>query len=234
VLGGSAFACARVGLPPEQAIRAEAGAMVSMSANVELEARMQGGLAGALKRMVTRESIFISTYTARGGPGEVLLAPPVPGDVAGVDVGGRALLVQASSWLAGQLSLQVDTEFSGFRGLFSGEGLFFIRVQGEGTVLLSSYGAIIQRSIPAGARYVVDTGHVVAFEAHMPYQLRRAARAGWLRSFLSGEALVAEYAGPGELWLQTRNLQALAGALFPLFPSQNQGRGGVNLGTLFE
>ena len=105
------------------------------------------------------------------------------------------------------------------------------RMAGQGTALLSSYGAIVHRPLPAGARYVVDTGNLVAFDARMPYQVRKASRRGWLRSILSGEALVAEFAGPGELWLQTRNLAALAGALFPLFPTQQQGGG---LGQLFE
>ena len=233
IVGGSAFACARVELPEGRSIRAEAGAMLSMSGNVELEAKLQGGVVGALKRMVTRESMFVSSFTARGGAGEVLFGPPVPGDVVGLEVSGRTLLVQSSSWLASEPDVVLDTQFAGFRGLFSGEGLFFIQVSGRGTCLLSSYGAIVRRSIPAGGRYVVDTGHVVAFDARMGYTLRRAARSGWIRSFMSGEALVAEFTGPGDLWLQTRNLRALAGALFPLFPSQQQGSG-LGLGNLFE
>jgi uncharacterized protein (TIGR00266 family) len=231
LVGGNAFACARVELAAGQSIRAEAGAMVSMSGNVDVQGQLQGGLMGALKRLVTRESMFVSTFTAQGGAGEVLLAPAVPGDVTGVDLTGRELLVQSSSWLASELDVQLDTEFAGFRGLFAGEGLFFIRASGRGTALLSSYGAIVHRPIPVGARYVVDTGHVVAFDARMPYQVRRASRRGWLGSILSGEALVAEFHGPGELWLQTRNLVSLAGALFPLFPSQQQRQGG--LGGLF-
>jgi uncharacterized protein (TIGR00266 family) len=232
VVGGNAFACARVELAPGQTIRAEAGAMVSMSGNVDLQSQLQGGVLGALKRIVTRESIFVSTFTAMGGPAEVLLAPPVPGDICGVDLGGgRTLLVQSSSWLASDPEVHLDTEFAGFRGLFAGEGLFFIRATGPGSILLSSYGAILRRPIPAGARYVVDTGNVVAFDAGMPYTVRRASRRGWLRSIASGEGLVAEFGGPGEIFLQTRNLASLAGALFPLFPSQQSGRGG--LGQLF-
>jgi uncharacterized protein (TIGR00266 family) len=227
LVGGNAFAAARVELQAGQVIRAEAGAMVSMSGNVDLQAQLSGGVVGALKRMVTRESLFVSTYTAVGGPGEVILAPAVPGDVIGVELAGRQLLVQSSSWLASEGDVQLDTEFAGFRGLFAGEGLFFIRMSGRGTALLASYGAIVRRPIPAQARYVVDTGHVVAFDASMPYQVRRASRRGWLRSIVSGEALVAEFTGPGELWLQTRNLQALAGALFPLFPSQASGGRGM-------
>ena len=230
LVGGSAFAAARVELAPDQSIRAEAGAMVSMSGNVDLQSQLQGGLLGALKRVVSRESLFVSTFTAQGGAGEVILAPPVPGDLVGVELAGRALLVQSSSWLASDPEVQLDTEFAGFRGLFAGEGLFFIRASGKGTVLLSSFGAIVRRPLPAGARYVVDTGHVVAFDARMPFQVRKASRRGWMRSLLSGEALVAEFTGPGEVYLQTRNLRSLAGALFPFFPTQQKGGG---LGQLF-
>jgi uncharacterized protein (TIGR00266 family) len=233
VVGGNAFACARVELGAGQSIRAEAGAMVAMSGNVELEAKVQGGFMGAIKRMMTRESIFVSSFTAQGGAGEVLLGPAVPGDVVGLDLAGRTLLVQSSSWLASEPEVQLDTQFAGFKGLFSGEGLFFIQLSGRGTALLSSYGAIVRRTLPTGSRYVVDTGHVVAFDARMGYTLRRAARSGWIRSVMSGETLVAEFTGPGDLWLQTRNLRALAGALFPLFPSQQQGQG-INLGKLFD
>ena len=52
----------------------------------------------------------------------------------------------------------------------------------------------------AGARCVVHTGHLVAFEAQMPYHLRTSARSGWLRSFRSGESLGAELTGPGTLF----------------------------------
>lgn len=223
VVGGNAFAAARVELEAGQSIKAESGAMVAMSGNVDLQSQLQGGLMGALKRVATRESLFVSTFTAVGGPGEVILAPPVPGDLVAVDLAGRALLVQSSSWLASEPTVALDSEFAGFRGLFSGEGLFFIRASGSGVVLLSSFGAIVRRPLPAGSRYVVDTGHVVAFDARVPYQVRKASRRGWMRSLLSGEALVLEFTGPGDVWLQTRNLRSLAGALFPLFPSQGGG-----------
>ena len=81
-----AFALAVVNLQPEQSISAEAGAMVSMSANVDLESQMKGGVFGALKRAVGGESAFVSTFTARGGPGEVTFAPGAPGDVAGIEM----------------------------------------------------------------------------------------------------------------------------------------------------
>src|SRR5580765_5649111 len=64
-----AFSLAILKLQAEQSIMAEAGAMVSMSANIELQSQMKGGLLGALKRAAGGESAFVSTFTARGGPG---------------------------------------------------------------------------------------------------------------------------------------------------------------------
>ncbi len=221
------FALAVVTLQPEQSISAEAGAMVSMSANVELQSQMKGGFFGAIKRAVGGESAFVSTFTARGGSGEVTLAPGAPGDIAGIEMNNQTFMVQASSYLAGDANLQVETKFGGLKSWMGGEGLFVLSVSGSGLLLISSFGAIHRKRLQPGERYVVDTGHLVAWEGQMQYQLRKATRSIF-RSFLSGEGLVADFSGPGELLIQTRNLAAFAGLLKPFFPSQG-GSGGFNV-----
>jgi uncharacterized protein (TIGR00266 family) len=226
-----AFALAVVNLQPEQTIAAEAGAMVSMSANVELYSEMKGGVFGALKRAVGGESAFVSTFTAKGGPGEVTFAPGAPGDVAGIEMQNQTFMVQSSSYLAGDTSLVVDTKFGGAKSFFGGEGLFLLQVSGAGLLLVSSFGAIHRRVLRPGEQYVVDTGHLVAWEGHMKYDIRKAAKAGYLRSFLSGEGMVAEFTGPGEILIQTRNLAAFAGMLKPFFPSQGGSGGGFSFGS---
>jgi uncharacterized protein (TIGR00266 family) len=225
-----AFALAVVKLQPEQSIAAESGAMVSMSANVELYSEMKGGVFGALKRAVGGESAFVSTFTARQFPGEVTLAPGAPGDVAGIEMQNQSFMVQASSYLAGDTSLAVETKFGGAKSFFGGEGLFVLQVSGTGLLLVSSFGAIHRKSLVPGEQYVIDTGHLVAWEAHMQYNLRRAAKSGFFRSMMSGEGMVAEFNGPGEILIQTRNLAAFAGLLKPFFPSQGGG-GGFNFGS---
>lgn len=231
ILHGSAFSLAVLKLQANQSIQAEAGAMVSMSGNVELQSQMKGGLMGALKRAVGGESAFISTFTARQAPGEVTLAPATPGDIAAIEMSNQLFYVQSSSWLAGDMSLQTDTRWGGSRSFFGGEGLFVLQVQGSGLLLVSSFGAIHRRRLAAGERYVVDTGHLVAWEGHMAYELRKASAAGWFRSLVSGEGIVAEFAGPGELLIQTRNLAAFAGILKPFFPTQSTT--GSGLGSIF-
>jgi uncharacterized protein (TIGR00266 family) len=224
------FALAVVKLQAEQSISAEAGAMVSMSGNVELQSQMKGGVFGALKRAVGGESAFVSTFTAHGSAGEVTLAPGAPGDVAGIEMNNQTFFVQASSYLAGDTSLQVETKFGGLKSWVGGEGLFVLSVQGSGLLLISSFGAVHRKTLQPGESYVVDTGHLVAWEGQMQYNLRKAAR-GFFQSVFSGEGLVAEFTGPGELLIQTRNLAAFAGLLKPFFPSQSSsGGGGFNVG----
>jgi uncharacterized protein (TIGR00266 family) len=224
ILHQPSFALAVVRLAAEQSILAEAGAMVSMSANVDLQSQMKGGLMGALKRAVGGESAFVSTFTARGGPGEVTLAPGSPGDIAGIELNNQLFYVQSSSYLAGDAGLAVDTRWGGAKSFFGGEGLFVLQVSGTGLLLVSSFGAIHRKRLAAGERYVVDTGHLVAWEGTTNYTLRKAA-AGFFRSMVSGEGVVAEFTGPGELLIQTRNLAAFAGLMKPFFPPQGGGSG---------
>jgi len=231
VLHQPAFSLAVIQLQAEQSIQAEAGAMVSMSANIELQSQMKGGLFGAIKRAAGGESAFVSTFTARGGPGEVTFAPGAPGDIAAIELNNQNFFVQSSSYLAGDASLTVDTKWGGAKSFFGGEGLFVLLVQGRGLLLVSSFGAIHRKTLRAGERYVVDTGHLVAWEGTTQYTLRKAA-AGFFRSMVSGEGIVAEFSGPGEILIQTRNLAALAGLLKPFFPTQGSSGGGfkINLG----
>ena len=232
VLHQPAFSLAVVQLAAEQSILAEAGAMVSMSANVELQSQMKGGIFGALKRAAGGESAFVSTFTARGGAGEVTFAPGSPGDIAAVELSNQMFYVQSSSYLAGDAGLVVDTRWGGAKSFFGGEGLFVLQVSGTGLLLLSSFGAIHRKRLAAGERYVVDTGHLVAWEGTTQYTLRKAA-SGFFRSMVSGEGIVSEFTGPGEILIQTRNLAAFAGLLKPFFPSQGGGGGGgfnINLG----
>ena len=224
VLYQGAFALATVKLQAEQSVNAEAGAMVAMSGNVELQSQMKGGLMGALKRAVGGETAFVSTFTARGGPGEVSFAPGSPGDIAAIELNGQVFYVQSSSYLAGDTGLTVDTRWGGARSFFGGEGLFVLQVQGSGLLLVSSFGSIHRKRLNPGERYVIDTGHLVAWEGHMRCELRKASSSGWFRSMLSGEGIVAEFSGPGEVLVQTRNLAAFAGICQTLLPDAGRRR----------
>ena len=115
------------------------------------------------------------------------------------------------------------------RGMISGEGMFLLTVQGSGLLLLSSFGAIHSKTLAPGEEYIVDTGHIVAFESSVEYRIEKATGRsqgvggflkGMVQSALSGEGLVCRYRGPGTIYLQTRQLPGFARAL--AVPSQTQ------------
>ena len=200
------FAQLQVSLDAGEAIRAEAGAMLGHTAGIDVETGTSGGLLGSLKRSVLGgESFFVNTFAARA-PGSVTFAPRLPGDVVERRLGRESLFVQSSSFLAGTPGVELDTQFGGFRSFFAGEGLFLLRLTGHGTAFLSSFGAIDEVPLGAGERYVVDTGHVVAFDAAVDYSVRQVG--GLKSTLLSGEGLVVEFDGPGTVWTQSRSPDA--------------------------
>lgn len=203
---------ARVLLDMGESIRAESGAMMSMSATIELQSKAEGGIGKMFGRLLGGESVFQTTFTATHGAGEVLLVPPGLGDILAVNP-GNGLMVTSGCYLAGDTHLTMETQAS-MKGFFSGEGLFMLRMAGEGTVLLSAFGAIHGVQLAPGQQYIIDSGHVVAFTQGMGYELRRAAR-GLLGSFTSGEGVVVVMTGPGIVYTQTRTPAGLAGMVAP-------------------
>jgi len=227
ILYGPSFSLAVVRMEHGEQILAESGAMVSMSPTIRLEAKMSGGgLMGALKSKIGGETLFRTTFTAETGPGEITLAPGTLGDILAMPMSGNKLFVQPGSYLAGDVGLNIGVQGS-VRGMLSGEGLFLLTVQGHGLLLLSSFGAIHEKMLGPGEEYIVDTGHIVAFEDSVNYRLEKATGKtqgvggflkGMVQSAMSGEGFVCRYQGPGRIYIQTRQLPGFASQLIPLLP----------------
>ena len=218
ILYGPAFATARLTLSGGETVRAEAGAMVAMSTGLAMQTSTQGGVMKGLRRAVLGgESFFMNTFTAPAGGAELYVAPPLPGDVVAWPVRGT-LFVQSGSFLASSADVEVDTSWGGARTFFSREGLFILRVSGQGDVVLSSYGAILTRTLGPGEAHTIDTGHVVAFDESIQYNVMKAGN--WKTTVLGGEGLVTRFVGPGRLWLQTRNPSDFLAWLIPKLPTQ--------------
>jgi uncharacterized protein (TIGR00266 family) len=207
-------------LDPSESILAESDAMVSMSPNIQMETGAKGGLFGALKRAVGGESIFQNTFTAQNGTGIITLAPTMVGDIAAREMRGESLFVQSGSFLASSPSIDLDTKWGGARTFFSSEGLFVLKATGMGMLFLSSYGAIHAVTLAPGEQLVMDTGHMVAFDATMGYHVRTVG--GLKQTLFSGEGLVVDLTGPGTIYMQTRNFSAFVKYLAPKLPQTHK------------
>lgn len=124
-------------------------------------------------------------------------------------------MIQASSFLASHPGLNVKLKFGGLKSLFGGEGLFLMRAEGQGDLFINAYGGI--RELDLNGPFIVDTGHIVAFEESLTFDVKKVG--GWKSTILSGEGLVCEFNGKGKLWMQTRNVGGLVGWLRPMLPA---------------
>ncbi|CAF3795040.1 unnamed protein product [Adineta steineri] len=191
-----------VTLQPNTPFYAQPGAMVAMGPEITLK----GKLKFSFKKMFTGGDMTQSTFT---GPGEVLLAPPIWGDIVPIQLDGQTQWsIGRGGYLAMTHGVVKDTKSQGLgKALFSGEGLFVHRLSGTGIVFVTSLGAIIQRQLKQGEQWIVDNGHLVAWTCS--YSIERAG-GGIMSGMHSGEGLVCRFTGPGIVYIQTRNPEALS------------------------
>ncbi|WP_284009960.1 TIGR00266 family protein [Haloarcula pelagica] len=212
------FSLLTVTLDQDESIRAESGAMVSHDTTIDMETNATGGFLKSLARSLGGESFFQNTFHARA-PGEVQLASVLPGDIVHRELDDEALYVQSTSYIAGDPALDIDTEFGGAKSFLGGEGLFLLKAAGSGPLFMSSYGAIQAVDVSDRDDFVVDTGHIVAFEESLNFTVRRV---GGLKSTLvSGEGIVCRFSGDGTVWLQSRSQGALLAWLIPKIPQRS-------------
>jgi uncharacterized protein (TIGR00266 family) len=222
IISPGAFASVRVGLEPNERFISDAGAMVRMTSNVEVDVTTRpkgsksGGLLGGLKRLFSGDSFFMSTYHAEGSAGEVVLAPVMPGDCYVVELDGSTKwLCAGGSYIASGEDVTLDTQFQGFKGFVSGENMFFRECAGTGPLVVNAFGKI--REVEIDGDYIIDTGHVVAFELGIGYTITKAG-SSWLASFLAGEGFVMNFSGKGKVLVQSHNPTEFGKAVGPKLP----------------
>ncbi len=201
-----AFANLLVQLDAGERIVAEAGAMATMSSTVSMSTRWSGGpMRAVLKRVFGGESLFLNEFKA-SGPGELTLTQPTPGDIECIALNGTTLFLQPGAYIASDPDVKLELGYAGLRSLIGGEGLFRLKVRGQGRVWFGAYGGIFSREI--GEEYIVDSGHLVAYEPSIAIRVGLAG--GMVTSLFSGEGVITRVRGPGRIYMQSRNFGALA------------------------
>ncbi|KAG5950021.1 hypothetical protein E4U53_005552 [Claviceps sorghi] len=187
-------------------LQAKPGAMIAMSPTMQLK----GEVKFSMKKMIAGADMTISRYV---GPGELLLAPPMLGDITSIRLTGQdSWVVGHDAFLAATQGVIKDYKRQGLgKAIFSGEGLFVYRMSGTGIMWITSFGAIIRKDLVDGEKYIVDNGHLVAWNTK--YVLERVASGGILSNLASAEGLVCKFTGPGTVFLQTRNPKAFTAFL---------------------
>jgi uncharacterized protein (TIGR00266 family) len=201
-------------LDPGEGVRAEVGTMTYMLDGIEMQTSTGGGLMQSLKRVVTGESFFITTFlNSSRGQSRVAFAAPYPGKIIPLDLTalGRNFMCQKDSFLCAAQGINIEVAFTKKlgAGLFGGEGFILQRLTGDGLAFVHAGGTIIEKDLAAGETVRVDTGCLVAFAPSVQFDIQFVG--GFQNALFGGEGLfLAKMTGPGKLYLQSLPFARLA------------------------
>lgn len=224
-------------LDPGEMVVAEAGGMMYMTNGIEMQTvfgdpsknqsqSFMGKLFEAGKRMITGESLFLTTFAAGGAKREqVAFAAPYPGKIIPMHVGelGGEIICQKDAFLCAARGVQIGIAFQKriMTGLFGGEGFILQRLTGDGLAFAHAGGSIQRRELANGETLRVDTGCLVAMQPSVHYDIETVG--GIKNAIFGGEGLfLATLRGPGTVWVQSLPFTRLAGRILANLP----GRGG--------
>src|SRR6185369_7024346 len=177
-----------VELDPGEAAVGEAGSMMFMDADIQMDTvfgdgsgggggGLFGKLLGAGKRLVTGESLFTTVYTNQGsGKRRVAFAAPYPGKILAMDLRqlGGTLVCQKDAFLcaARGVSLGIFFQQRLSVGFFGGEGFIMQRLDGDGLAFVHAGGTIVRRELAAGQTLFIDTGCIVALTPSVSFEVQ--------------------------------------------------------------
>ncbi|MFN0051727.1 MAG: TIGR00266 family protein [Planctomycetales bacterium] len=214
-------------LDPQEMVLAEAGTLMYMTSAIRMEtvlgdpsqknAGFLGKVMSAGKRLLTGESLFVTTFTNDGhGREQVAFASPYPGKIIPMhlDQYGGELICQKDSFVCAARGIRISIAFQKKlgTGLFGGEGFIMQRITGDGVALIHAGGTMIKRTLGPGETLRLDTGCLVALTPSVDYDIQLVG--GIRNTLFGGEGMFfATLTGPGEVWCQSLPFSRLAGRI---------------------
>jgi uncharacterized protein (TIGR00266 family) len=222
-----------VALDPGETVQAEAGAMMFMESDIEMNTEMQGGVLGGIKRMVGGESFFVVTFINNGNKKRhVSFAAPYPGKIIALNLAETGpMLCQRDAYLCSAYGIEISIAFTRRlgAGFFGGEGFILQKLSGDGYAFIHAGGTVLTQELGVGEYLLVDTGCLVALEETVKYDIKMAS--GIKTALFGGEGLFrAELTGPGKVYLQTLPFSRMADRVISAAGFGSKGevkRGGV-------
>ncbi len=229
---GEEMQAVEIELDPTETVVAEAGSLMMMDTGIEMNTIFGDGsnqnkglfdkFLSAGKRMLTGESLFMTTYTNVGqGKKRAWFASPYPGKIIPMDlseIGGK-LVCQKDSFLCAAKGVSVGIEFQKRigTGLFGGEGFIMQKLEGDGMAFVHSGGMIIEKQLQPGETLKVDTGCLVAFTNTVDYDIEYIG--GLRNAVFGGEGIfLAKLTGPGKVFIQSLPFSRLADRIIASAP----------------
>lgn len=203
-----------VEMDPGEGVRAEVGSVLFMEEDIQMQTSSGGGIFSGLKRMVTGESFFITSFMNNGRvKRKAAFAAPYPGKIIDINPAafGGSFLCQKDGFLCAAEGIDISIAFTKKigAGLFGGEGFILQELKGDGHCFIHAGGTIIKRELQRGETIRVDTGCLVAFDPSVDYDIKFVG--GFKNALFGGEGLFfAQLTGPGLVYLQSLPFSRIA------------------------
>ncbi len=212
----SSFApIAKISIDKGESVLVERGGMIMKTKGVEITGKMNGkSILGSIGRAMTSgESMFITKVESNEDGGFVVVGPNNIGKVFALECGNTQWLLNDGAFVAGDPTVEYKmNRQKNIGGALIGRtgGLFNMKTSGKGTVIVSSYGDIIEYDLTQGESITIDNAHVCAWEESVSYVPRIASG---MFGFTTGEGVVLEFTGAGKIYIATRNLEGTAASM---------------------
>ena len=231
-----------VTLSPSQTLRAEAGALMYMTESIAMDTTLGGkpegglmsGLMSGVKRLVTGDSMFVTTFSAQDVSGKVAFSAPYPGKIIPLHLNELGtMLCQRDSFLCAESDTEINIAFTKRlgAGFFGGEGFILQKLTGPGLAFVHSGGAILSIDLAQNETLRVDTGCLVAMQESVDYDIQMMK--GLKTMLFGGEGLFfAILKGPGRVYLQTLPFSRMANRIMAAVPSRSGSEESTGVGGL--
>lgn len=213
-------------------VRSEAGMMLYAEDEIVMQTNAEGGLLKGVKRMITGESFFITTFTNHSQTaGKIGFAAPYPGTIMAVNLAefGGVYYCQRDSFLCATGNVDIDIAFTKKlrAGMFGGEGFILQKISGDGLAFVHIGGTLITKELQAGETLRVDTGCLAGFTEGVQYDIQFVG--GITNTLFGGEGLFyAHLTGPGKVYLQSLPFSRIAERLQAAASGKPSAAGEVN------
>ncbi len=220
---GTTLQTVDVWLDQGESVYTESGGMAWMSTNIDMETNTRGGLLKGLGRMLSGESLFLTTYTCTQGKGMITFCSEMPGKILPLELAaGEEIICQKDAFMAAQDSVEMAMHFRKKLGVgfFGGEGFIMQKLTGPGVAWLEIAGELTKYDLEPGQSLKVDQSYLGAMDPSVTFDITRVK--GVKNVLFGGEGLfLATVTGPGRVWLQSMPLAALAAKIASRIPSNS-------------
>ena len=236
---GTLLPALEITLNPNEQVFAESGELGWISASIQLRTStsaggQQGGFMAVLGRAVAGGTLFMTEYSAVGGPGLVAFTAKLPGQIMPLEVTPQqSYLVHRHGFMCGTPGVLFSVGFNQRlgAGIFGGTGFRMQRISGQGLAFIEMHGEVVVYDLQPGNTLRVHPGHVAMFQEGVQFNV--TTMPGIKNALFGGDGIfLATLTGPGRIWLQSMTLSRLAHAIYEYLPHPSDAGGGLVGGLL--